>query len=87
MRYGGEEFMTILPGASMIDTYQIAERIRHMVEESEFQYGSQRIRLTISGGATSWPDFDATSAEILVKRADQSLYAAKEGGRNRVAIL
>ncbi len=87
MRYGGEEFMTILPGASMIDTYQIAERIRHMVEESEFQYGSQRIRLTISGGATSWPDFDATSAEILVKRADESLYAAKEGGRNRVAIL
>jgi len=36
MRYGGEEFMTILPGASMTDAYQIAERFRRMVEESEF---------------------------------------------------
>ena len=87
MRYGGEEFMTILPGASMTDAYQIAERIRRMVEESEFQYGPQRIRITISGGVSSWPDFDASSADALVKRADESLYAAKEGGRNRVAVL
>ena len=58
-----------------------------MVEESEFQYGPQRIRITISGGVSSWPDFDASSADALVKRADESLYAAKEGGRNRVAVL
>ncbi|MCX8014090.1 MAG: GGDEF domain-containing protein [Rectinema sp.] len=87
LRYGGEEFMAALPGASMTDAYQIAERIRRQVEDTEFMHGPQRIRLTLSGGVTSWPDFDASSPEALVKRADESLYASKEGGRNRITVL
>jgi len=87
LRYGGEEFMAVLPGASMTDAYQIAERIRRQVEESEFLHGPQRIKLTLSGGVASWPDFDASSPEALVKRADESLYASKEGGRNRITVL
>lgn len=87
LRYGGEEFMAVLPGASLTDAYQIAERIRRMVEDAAFQYGPQTIRLTVSGGATSWPDFDASSPEALVRRADESLYSAKQTGRNRITVL
>lgn len=79
--------MAVLPGASLTDAYQIAERIRRMVEDAAFQYGPQTIRLTVSGGATSWPDFDASSPEALVRRADESLYSAKQTGRNRITVL
>jgi diguanylate cyclase (GGDEF)-like protein len=87
LRYGGEEFMAVLPGASLTDSFQIAERVRRTVEDTSFQHGSQNLRLTISGGAASWPDYDASSAEALVRKADEGLYAAKEGGRNKIVAL
>ncbi|HEY9053698.1 MAG TPA: GGDEF domain-containing protein [Rectinemataceae bacterium] len=87
LRYGGEEFLIVLPGASITDTYQIAEKVRRLVEETVFQFGSQNLRLSISGGGASWPDFNAASSEALVKKADEALYRAKEGGRNRIFAL
>ena len=84
LRYGGEEFMAVLPGASVTDCYEIAERVRRLVAETTFQHGSNAVSLTISGGAAAWPDFDASSAEALVRRADEALYKAKEGGRDRI---
>jgi len=87
LRYGGEEFMAVLPGASLTDAFQIADRVRRLVEETVFQHGSQNLKLTLSGGAASWPDFDASSSDALVRRADEALYQAKEGGRNRIVAL
>jgi two-component system cell cycle response regulator len=87
LRYGGEEFMAVLPGASITDAFEIADRVRRLVAEAVFQHGSKMLSLTISGGAAAWPDFDASSADALVRRADESLYKAKQEGRNRVIAL
>lgn len=87
LRYGGEEFMIVLPGASITDAYQIADRVRRLVEETVFQHGSQNLSLTISGGAASWPDFDSASSDALVRRSDEALYRAKQDGRNRIIAL
>ncbi|TXT49542.1 MAG: diguanylate cyclase domain-containing protein [Spirochaetes bacterium] len=87
LRYGGEEFLIVLPGASLTDAFQIGDRIRRVVEETIFQHGSQNLNLTISGGTSSWPDYDASSADALVRKADEALYQAKESGRNRIIAL
>jgi diguanylate cyclase (GGDEF)-like protein len=87
LRYGGEEFMIVLPGASITDAYQIGDRIRRLVEEAVFPHGSQNLSLTISGGAASWPDYDSASSDALVRKADEALYRAKQDGRNRIIAL
>jgi len=87
IRYGGEEFMIILPGASKEDTVFIAERLRHMVEESSCSHGSQQIKITVSVGATSLPEFSAENESELIQQADEAMYRAKELGRNRVTAV
>ncbi len=87
LRYGGEEFLIVLPGASLTDSFEISERIRRLIESTQFQHGSQALNLTISGGTSSWPDFDASSSEALVRKADEALYRAKEEGRNRIIAV
>ncbi|MDD4929981.1 MAG: diguanylate cyclase [Gallionella sp.] len=84
MRYGGEEFLIILPGASKEDSLGVGEKLRRMVEDSSVADGDQVIRVTISVGATSYPEFEVTADQELVKRADEALYQAKETGRNKV---
>jgi len=84
IRYGGEEFMAILPGASTQDIKLVAERFRRMVEESSFQHLNQEIKVTISIGITSYPENDISKVEDLIEKADHSLYQAKETGRNKV---
>jgi diguanylate cyclase (GGDEF)-like protein len=84
MRYGGEEFLILLPAASKENARDIAERLRRMVEESSVSDGDQEIRVTVSVGVTSFPEFTVNSQQDLVKRADELLYSAKETGRNRV---
>ncbi len=84
VRYGGEEFMIVLPGASSEDAVAVAERLRHKVAESLLKHGQQQIPLTISAGAASYPEVSATDENQLIALADRALYAAKEGGRNRV---
>jgi diguanylate cyclase (GGDEF)-like protein len=87
LRYGGEEFMVVLPGASITDAFQIADRVRRLVDETVFQHGSVFVSLTLSGGASSWPDSDAASADALVRKADEALYKAKDTGRNKIIAL
>ncbi len=87
LRYGGEEFMAVLPGASITDAFQIADRVRRLVEETVFQHGSTFVSLTISGGVSSWPDSDAASADALVRKADEALYRSKDTGRNKIIAL
>ncbi|OGP88455.1 MAG: hypothetical protein A2156_03235 [Deltaproteobacteria bacterium RBG_16_48_10] len=85
-RYGGEEFILILPEAGLEESSMIADRIRRLVENTCFEVGHTRVNLTISLGISNFPNHQAKSKEDLVKMADQALYEAKWGGRNRVCI-
>lgn len=84
MRYGGEEFLIILPAASKENTRTVGERLRRKVEDTVLSEGDQTVRVTISVGVTAYPEPDAANEQELVKRADEALYRAKESGRNRV---
>lgn len=86
VRYGGEEFLSILPAASKEDVRGVGERLRRIVEEASLRDGQQAIRVTISAGGTAYPEFDAQGEEELVRDADKALYSAKESGRNRVIV-
>ena len=86
LRYGGEEFAVVLPGASQMDANKIAERIRRFVEEASFKYNLQDIKITVSIGGTSFPNYNVESYNQLLDKADKNLYRAKENGRNIVII-
>jgi len=82
-RYGGEEFCIILPETNLDGALSLAETLRQKVEAHEFSFQADRIRVTVSIGAAQLTETDRSGTELLA-RADQLLYAAKEGGRNRV---
>jgi diguanylate cyclase (GGDEF)-like protein len=83
-RYGGEEFAAILPGADEKGARQLAERIRQAVREAEVEVGpGQKTAMTVSLGVGLWPS-DGAEPESLLAAADRALYAAKQGGRDRV---
>ncbi len=85
-RYGGEEFVLILPEAGLEVTVAIAERIRRQIEQTPFEVGQTQLNLTVSLGISSFPSHHAHSKEDLIQMADQALYDAKRGGRNRVCV-
>src|SRR5205823_5275647 len=86
-RLGGEEFAITLPEADLDAGVRVAERIRAEVERHPFQYKGSTYRVTLSlGVAVTTPDVPLT-AEALLEKADDFLYQAKRGGRNRVAPL
>jgi diguanylate cyclase (GGDEF)-like protein len=83
-RYGGEEFAAILPGADEKGARLLAERIRKAVSEADLDVGPEKTtRVTVSLGVGVWPD-DGREPESLLAAADRALYAAKQGGRDRV---
>jgi diguanylate cyclase (GGDEF)-like protein len=83
-RYGGEEFMVILPETNLVQAEAIAERLRKYIAEMAVAFDEQtEIRLTVSIGVSTYPK-SADEAEMLVHIADKRLYKAKTGGRNRV---
>lgn len=84
-RFGGEEFVMLLYGASRREAHQVAEAARARVEATSFAGGETQPlgRVTISGGVACFPT-DARSPTDLLKAADKRLYAAKGAGRNRV---
>lgn len=84
LRYGGEEFMVILPGASCHDAKTLAQRLRHAVEDLVVTHGEQSFRVTVSIGAASYPEMNADTQEQFVHTADERLYRAKQSGRNCV---
>lgn len=84
-RYGGEEFIAVLPGHDGAEARAIGERMRTAVENVEVRHEGLRVRLTVSIGiATRQPGEDAPAAAIA--RADKALYAAKRQGRNCVQV-
>jgi two-component system cell cycle response regulator len=81
-RYGGEEFAIVLEGTDRAGALQLAERIRQEVAQQSFSSPQGAFQVTLSIGVACYPDDARDKAEIIA-RADQSLYAAKHGGRNR----
>ena len=86
-RYGGEEFCIVLPGATPQDAVVIAERIRADIEASANKAirGTEVVPITSSFGVASM-SLAASDIEGLIDQADQALYRAKQGGRNRVTL-
>ena len=88
-RYGGEEFVLLLPATPLPAALETADRIRRVIAAQSMPVQvSEPLRITVSIGAALLPptgESDAAAqAAALVQRADQALYAAKQGGRNRV---
>lgn len=83
-RYGGEEFLVVLPGSSHSTAMAVAERMRVAVASQPETIGGVALNLTISAGVAATDMFPTATTEELISRADVALYAAKDAGRNRV---
>ncbi len=83
VRYGGDEFVVLLPDTEPIGARFLAERLRGAVEASQFMWQKQRLPITVTIGTASFPT-DATDGTSLIARADAALYVGKRAGRNRV---
>jgi diguanylate cyclase (GGDEF)-like protein len=84
-RWGGEEFLIVMPASDRAEALRAADRIRMLIEDHAFANGESQPggRVTVSGGVATWPT-DGGEVEILFERAGQALYAAKRAGRNLV---
>ncbi len=82
-RYGGEEFCVLLPNTNLKQGFEIAERLRKLVEKHEFIYDGKRLPVTASIGVADYRQ-GVNNGTDLFKRADSAVYKSKEGGRNQV---
>jgi len=85
-RYGGEEFLFVLPGCQGADAFAQAERIRQAVAAEPFVTGNRALAVTCSIGVSYRAAPAAEQAGILVQEADMALYCAKSSGRNHVTM-
>ncbi len=83
-RYGGEEFVVILPDVDSDAAYEYAEKLRIMIQDHKFQYGTTIHNVTISIGVAEYSRIYVSEDTDIIKAADDALYASKQGGRNRV---
>lgn len=83
-RYGGEEFLVVLPGCDAAGGAAQAERLRLALAREPFSIGGQAIPITGSIGCTLYSGFSSSDADSLIREADLALYSAKEHGRNRI---
>jgi diguanylate cyclase (GGDEF)-like protein/PAS domain S-box-containing protein len=86
-RYGGDEFVLVMPDSSIIDTQERVEQIRVLLKRIQKKHlGTQALGLiTISAGIASMPEHGTTQGELL-RAADEALYSAKKAGRDRIVI-
>lgn len=86
-RYGGEEFLVILPQTGMVTAFDVAERIRKSVAESSARDENDgAAAFTVTIGLASWPHPDIKSKAALLQAADKAMYDGKGKGKNRVEI-
>ncbi|MBC52357.1 MAG: GGDEF domain-containing protein [Gammaproteobacteria bacterium] len=83
-RFGGEEFVLVLPSTELRDAIALAERIREGVARMQMQADGQRVPLSISMGVDVYRASDRISPDVFLDRADQYLLQAKQSGKNRV---
>jgi diguanylate cyclase (GGDEF)-like protein len=83
-RYGGEEFVVLLPGTVLDAAVTFAERVRKQVEAHTFVFDGGSVRRSASFGVAGWPHPRVPDCDRLLRAADDALYVAKETGRNRV---
>ena len=83
-RYGGEEFMLLLPGTVLDAAVTFSERVRKRIEAHTFTFDGGTLQRTASFGVSGWPHPTIRDSDALVRAADDALYVAKETGRNRV---
>jgi diguanylate cyclase (GGDEF)-like protein len=86
-RYGGEEFLILLPRCGEAESYSQAERLRKQLTQTDIRVNDTSLRVTASFGVTAAIAGDSWSPEGLIRKADEALYVAKKSGRNRVEIL
>ena len=84
-RYGGEEFVIILPGTDTRGAIEVGEKIRKLIESTKFVYKGNILPITVSIGVTVVSEKDSSPMDIF-DRADEALYRAKTAGRNKVMI-
>ena len=82
-RYGGDEFVTLLPDTGKEEALLLAERFRRMVERRKISYDGHSLQVTISGGVAAFPE-DAQDAVRLIQCADHALHVAKREGKNAI---
>ncbi|MFK3799819.1 diguanylate cyclase [Pseudomonas sp. NPDC088444] len=81
-RFGGEEFVVLLPRTQMADGLALLERMRQTVEQCPFHFKGEPVTITVSMGVTTFRPGERS--DLVLKRADQALYRAKDSGRNRI---
>jgi diguanylate cyclase (GGDEF)-like protein len=86
VRYGGEEFIVLLPHTFVDEAFHVAERIRREFEKCSFEFDKEVVRLTVSAGVSSCERGEC-SLEELIRMADRAMYFAKRQGRNRVEVF
>ncbi len=85
-RYGGEEFLVVCPAADRAALAAVGERLRKAVASNLHVHDERPIRITVSVGGAAVDEIIRGSAELLIGAADEALYAAKRGGRDKVAL-
>ena len=86
-RYGGDEFLLILPSTHFSGALTVADRTWRSVSERPFDVNGVPLRVTCSIGVALYPSRDVTSKDELLKAADAALYQAKDEGRNRICVF
>jgi diguanylate cyclase (GGDEF)-like protein len=85
-RYGGDEFVVLLPETDPTGAWVLAEKVRIGVTELDVRVAGAEISTSISVGVVGFPD-DGKTSDALMISADQAMYASKRGGKNRVMSL
>lgn len=85
-RYGGEEFVILLPKTNLKQAFEIAERLRKLIESHQFLYEGKKLPVTASIGVADYREGVMTGTDLF-KRADEAVYKAKEAGRNNVQFF
>jgi diguanylate cyclase (GGDEF)-like protein/PAS domain S-box-containing protein len=84
-RYGGEEFLLVMPGSTLEFAHKRAEEIRQKCVALAIEKGGTNLEVTLSFGIAGYPDHGQEADEVII-RADQALYQSKANGRNRVTV-
>jgi diguanylate cyclase len=83
-RFGGDEFVVLLPETTAENALQMLNRVREGLANTLFRYKDQKINITVSIGVADVKEGDTT--ETVFERADQALYTAKKTGRNKCCV-